>query len=113
MNDSATQPLDIELDRTKELRIRWSDGALSVIPLATLRKACPCAGCRAEQEQATKQALPVVPDPATQHDMAEAEQARLVGNYALRVRWKDGHDTGIYDYGLLRSLGLVSGGGKV
>jgi DUF971 family protein len=27
-----------------------------------------------------------------------------VGNYALRFRWSDGHDTGIYTFDFLRRL---------
>jgi DUF971 family protein len=37
--------------------------------------------------------------------MATIASAELVGNYAVRVRWADGHDTGIYDFALLRALG--------
>jgi DUF971 family protein len=28
-----------------------------------------------------------------------------VGNYGLKIRWSDGHDTGIYSYDRLRELG--------
>lgn len=37
--------------------------------------------------------------------MATAENVELVGRYALRILWRDGHQTGIYDYELLRRLG--------
>jgi hypothetical protein len=30
--------------------------------------------------------------------------AELVGNYAIRLRWTDGHDTGIYAFALLRDV---------
>ena len=33
-----------------------------------------------------------------------AESASLAGRYALRIVWADGHDTGIYDFPLLRRL---------
>jgi len=49
--------------------------------------------------------LPVVPGTAEQRRMATVASAELVGQYALRITWADGHDTGIYDYELLRSLG--------
>lgn len=29
--------------------------------------------------------------------------AELVGNYAIRLRWTDGHDTGIYAFTILRA----------
>jgi DUF971 family protein len=28
----------------------------------------------------------------------------LVGNYALKIRWSDGHDTGLYTWSHLRQL---------
>ena len=31
-------------------------------------------------------------------------KAKLVGNYAIQFTWSDGHDTGIFDFRLLRSL---------
>jgi DUF971 family protein len=43
-----------------------------------------------------------VSDPEAQ---VTARSAELVGHYGLRMVWNDGHDTGIYDYALLRRLG--------
>lgn len=37
--------------------------------------------------------------------MATVAGAELVGHYAVRIRWQDGHDAGIYDYATLRRLG--------
>jgi len=103
------RPVSFELDRTRELRIRWDDGGLDVYPLVELRRACPCAICRAERERAPDAGLPVVPDADVQRRMATVERAELVGHYALRITWQDGHDTGIYDYEYLRSLGKNRG----
>jgi DUF971 family protein len=101
----SSQPVQIELDRTRELRITWADGVRSRVPLAVLRRACPCAACRAQREALRGSGgLPVVPAAAEQRGMALADTAELVGQYGLRITWKDGHSTGIYDYELLRSL---------
>jgi DUF971 family protein len=89
------------------MRITWSDGIVTVIPVTQLRSACPCAGCRAAHE-VPRQMLPVIPGGAQQRDMVEATYVELVGSYALRIRWKDGHDTGIYDFALLRRLGSTA-----
>lgn len=97
-------PVEIRLDRARALEIRWNDGFDAAIPLARLRLACPCAVCRAAREAQAANPLRVIQSPASTEQMATAESAELVGNYALRVKWRDGHDTGIYDFGLLRSL---------
>lgn len=35
------------------------------------------------------------------------DRVELVGRYAIRVAWADGHDTGLYEYGLLRRVGSL------
>jgi len=40
---------------------------------------------------------------------AELRNVRAVGNYAIQIVWADGHDTGIYTYDYLRSLGEERG----
>ncbi len=101
------QPAEIELKRGKELRIRWKSGESTTIPLADLRRACPCALCRDERERGAVSGtmLPTVRSPAEQQRQADVERAELVGQYALRIIWQDGHDTGMYDYDLLYTLG--------
>jgi DUF971 family protein len=102
--DAKTQPLELELKRASHLRIKWADGHESVYPLSLLRRRCPCATCRAEREDEKRKPLQAMDVPEAPQDQAIAEHAELVGNYGVRISWKDGHDTGIYDYGLLRSL---------
>jgi DUF971 family protein len=43
-------------------------------------------------------------DASTVPEDIRAEVVSLVGNYAIKVRWSDGHDTGIYTYEFLLSL---------
>ena len=98
-------PAELELDRRRELRIRWADGRASRYPLARLRAACPCATCRGERREAGDATrLPIVAASDDAARMVTAESAELVGSYALRIRWADGHQTGIYDFALLRRL---------
>ncbi|MCB0061499.1 MAG: DUF971 domain-containing protein, partial [Caldilineaceae bacterium] len=70
-------------------------------PLRWLRANCPCATCREERRSAALETdllkLSTGPLPSTQ--IASAE---LVGNYAIRLRWTDGHDAGIYAFTVLR-----------
>ena len=105
MSASEPTPIELHLDRERELRIRWSDGRQSVIPLVELRKACPCATCRADRERRASNPLAVIEPAGDEAAMVKVAAAELVGRYGLKVRWQDGHDTGIYDFGLLRQLG--------
>ena len=83
------------------LIIDWLDGNHSEIPLGTLRRQCPCASCRSERENEDSNPLKVLKfDPAT----VQATDASLIGNYGLKLRWSDGHDTGIFDFRFLRQV---------
>ena len=66
---------------------------------------CPCAGCkqeRAEESAGKKPLLKVLPRDYEGELVISA--ADLVGNYALKLTWSDGHDTGIYSFSYLRQL---------
>jgi DUF971 family protein len=102
--ESGPQPLEIDLDRTRSLRIRWSDGRTTELSLVELRRNCPCATCRAEREERSKNPLHVVHRTVNEADLVTARDAQLVGRYALTIVWNDGHGTGIYDFGMLRRL---------
>ena len=100
---SSVHPTGLDLDlRGQTLHIDWADGTSSHLPLAFLRKHCPCAACRTEKEQQSRTLLPILKSaPAASID---ATGAHLVGNYALQIEWSDGHNTGIYDFRYLRHL---------
>jgi DUF971 family protein len=95
-------PTNLKLNKTVDLRITWADGQESVFPVGWLRAKCPCAGCKELREQQKKSRLTVlnnfVEGPIT------AVEAAMAGNYALRITFSDGHDTGIYSFGYLREL---------
>jgi DUF971 family protein len=111
-----TQPVEIDLERHRLLRVRWADGHVTELPLAVVRAACPCAQCRADREDQQRRrqsgGLPVLGAGQQAGNMAVAESAELVGAYALRIRWGDGHDTGLYDFGLLRRLDATANGAQ-
>ena len=80
------------------LRITWDDaGHVAHVPGRALRLACPCAACVEEMT-----GRPLL-DPATVPDDVAAEQVALVGAYGIRIRWSDGHATGIYTFEFLRA----------
>lgn len=99
----AFRPVNLDLDLGEQvLRIAWGDGAASALPLPYLRKHCPCAACRANPPKEGTTPLPILG--AAPAGELRATGGHLVGNYALRFEWSDGHNTGIYDFRLLRLL---------
>jgi len=100
-----TQPKDITIERAKNtMQIVWGDDLTSQYPLRWLRANCPCATCKEVRSEAALASetltlnmnAPV--EPST--DVARAE---LVGSYAIRIEWTDGHGTGIFAYSSLRA----------
>jgi DUF971 family protein len=95
------RPLDIERIGN-ELAIKWDDGGESYISLETLRRSCPCAGCKGEMDILGN----VYKNPARPLAPNAFELVRVirVGGYALQPVWADGHDTGIYSFEYLRRV---------
>lgn len=88
------------------LLITWEDAHESVYTYEELRKACPCATCtterkaREKKKTGFKRILPMgVPRAGVKPNSIEN-----VGRYAIRFKWNDGHDTGIYTYEFLRGM---------
>ena len=102
--DDANTPLDLKIKmKEQRLVIDWKDGARSEFALAQLRRACPCATCRGEREKTDDNPLKILKaDPTDVH----VTSARLMGNYAIQFDWSDGHNTGIFDFRMLRSMGV-------
>jgi DUF971 family protein len=96
------RPQDLTIERSAALLcITWQDGHISNYPLRWLRANCPCATCREERRAAALETdmlkLSSGPPPSTVIVGAE-----LVGNYAVRFDWADGHGAGIYVFSALR-----------
>jgi DUF971 family protein len=98
-------PRQIDLKKDRGLTVEWADGATSYYTIAYLRKMSPSAEMRELREELSKNRLTVLPaGSARARGPLVAESAELVGNYALRIRFSDGHDTGIYSWSYLRSI---------
>lgn len=98
MSDETT-PREIRQDGPGHLRIDWQDGARHRYPVRTLRLACPCARC---VEELTGR--PLLREEDVPLDVRPI-RVSPVGHYAIAIQWSDGHDTGIYSFEWLRSLG--------
>ncbi|MBV9171960.1 MAG: DUF971 domain-containing protein [Chloroflexi bacterium] len=98
---SAASPVDIELDTgARRLRFAWADGQKSDFDWEYLRWRCPCASCAGEGDFAG-----VLKDRTSlRAEETEMVDVELVGRYAVKPVWRDGHDTGIYTFRALRAL---------
>lgn len=97
------EPVEIERINERFLRIKWLDSFESVISLENLRKNCPCAECQGEEMGGGRLKLAILQF-NTKPGVYKIASIEPVGNYALRIIWKDGHDTGIYSFERLRVL---------
>jgi DUF971 family protein len=102
----ATTPVNLHLKKSEALLLTWADGHQSHLPLQFLRKYCPCAGCQGERDILGRTVLPIVR--TTYDGPIEAAGAELVGNYAIRIDWSDGHSAGIYTFNYLRQLDALA-----
>lgn len=97
------RPRHIDLKRDERLLIEWEDGSRSTWPIAWLRRMSPSADMRELREEMARNPLAVLPASLAAGPVT-AIDAELVGTYALRIRFSDGHDTGIYTWAYLRSI---------
>ena len=86
-------PTDIKLKRAEGiLEISWSDETPRRYAVRQLRCACACAGCVDERTGVRTLDVASIPDNIAITHM------ELVGNYAVKLSFSDGHDTGIYSW---------------
>ncbi len=97
-------PVRIDLKRDEGLTVEWADGAVSVYPVAYLRRMSPSAEARESRAEQERNPLAVLPARRGKPGPLTAEGVELVGNYAIRVRFSDGHSTGIYSWAYLRGI---------
>lgn len=99
-------PRRLDLKKDRGLTVEWADGATSYYSVAYLRRFSPSAEARELRKEMERNPLTVLPTPRKggAQGPLTALGADLVGNYALRIRFSDGHDTGIYSWEYLRSI---------
>jgi DUF971 family protein len=104
LNLRKNKPRDIVY--ADDLTVEWNDGAVGHYPFVDLRNACPCAAC--VDEMTGRKVL----DPKTVPAHVRIRACEYVGNYAIRITWSDGHDSGIFSFRFLRDLHELAQGGK-
>tara|TARA_B100000676_G_scaffold2390_1_gene2167 strand:+ start:3532 stop:3831 length:300 start_codon:yes stop_codon:yes gene_type:complete len=85
-------------DEQLELQVVWPDGLDVRIAYREVRLACHCAHC---VDEWTGKAL-LDPD-SVPADVA-VRRMELKGNYAVKIVWTDGHDTGLYTWTRMASI---------
>lgn len=99
------QPRLLDLKKDRGLTVEWADGYTSYYSIAYLRRMSPSADQRELLKEMESNPLTVLPARlAARGASLVAESAELVGNYALRIAFSDGHDTGIFSWAYLRSI---------
>ena len=89
-------PKTIKIGPSKmDLQINYENGATLVIPSSFLRKFSPSAENKNNLNS----------DNLTKFNGISISKLEAVGNYAIRVHFSDGHNTGIFSWEYLFSLG--------
>lgn len=95
--DKRFQPLEIRpLMVSKVMEVDWADGHTSRYSFERLRVECPCADCKGHSPEQAK----VI----TGKEGIGITNIEPVGNYAVKLYFEDGHNTGIYSWEYLRHL---------
>jgi DUF971 family protein len=106
----AVTPRKVRVKKTEGtgVEIDWRDGHRSSWNFRWLRDACPCATCHEEREQAGRK--PGEPKPKAQallvmyEDPPRPVEVTPIGKYALKFKWNDGHEAGLYSWNDLRRV---------
>lgn len=106
----AIRPARVRVDKTggTGMTIEWRDGHTSHWDFAWLRAACPCATCIEARDAEGRAPGVAKPKPKTLLPMYEAPprpaEVEPVGKYAVRFKWNDGHEAGLYSWDYLRNV---------
>jgi len=104
-------PTEIIRNATTGITISWRDGTTSTISTEVLRRECPCASCNEKRGDTShakpltskKRGLAIIQN--TIDEELDLKEIWGVGQYALGMKWGDGHESGIYPFSLLFELG--------
>ncbi len=106
----AVTPLKVRVKKSQGtgMEIDWRDGHQSSWNFRWLRDACPCATCHDEREKSGR--APGEPKPKAQallmmyQEPPRPVEVTQVGKYALKFKWNDGHEAGLYSWEYLRRV---------
>ena len=97
MNAASATPVNLVYrSESRALAIEYGDGEQAVLSAELLRVYSPSAEVRGHSD--AERVL------QTGKKHVGIDKVEAVGNYAIRITFDDGHDTGIYSWGFLREL---------
>lgn len=108
--DRRARPVSLDLQKDTALTVVWDDGRTSVYPVKYLRRMSPSAEARQLREEMARNPLTVLSSSGgagsagSEGAAFAATGAELVGRYAVRIEFSDGHRTGIYSWPYLRQI---------
>lgn len=91
-------PVEVSQPARQQLKIKWKDGAESLLNAFDLRANCHCATCVDEMTGAKLLKLESIPKDVWPVSISP------VGRYGIHINWSDGHSTGIFTFDRLRQL---------
>lgn len=95
-------PKHLDLQRESGLHIEWDDGSSTFYPVTFLRRMSPSADTKQIREELEENPLAILP--STHNEPLTVTDIQLVGNYAVRFIFSDGHSAGIYSWEYLFNL---------
>lgn len=110
LTGASIQPAKVKIDKSggTGMFIEWRDGHSSEWTFAWLRAACPCATCHEEREAEGREPGVAKPKPKSLLPMYEAPPRPVeitpMGKYAVKFKWNDGHEAGLYSWDYLRNV---------
>jgi len=96
------KPQSVEQISDQVIAIKWDDGSEKIYFANKVRSKCPCAMCKDKDD--TPQANPFKILKTNPNNVVFISWD-YVGRYAVRFTFSDNHDTGIYTYEYLHSIG--------
>ena len=97
VTSNKNQPTELRVNPGKDtLRIVFGDGGVGVLSAERLRTQSPSAEVRGHGG--------AKPPPVTGKQNVKIARLEPVGNYAVRIVFDDGHDSGLYSWDYLKEL---------
>ncbi|MBM4005515.1 MAG: DUF971 domain-containing protein [Planctomycetes bacterium] len=105
MTLGAPSPTAITRTGDTGVEIAWSDGDRRRYMNRKLRDACPCATCREKRSAPPPPATELLVLLESDLQPLRIQGMKPLGAYAYSIDFSDGHNTGIYTFELLKSIG--------